>query len=201
MGTKPKSSSKKQTAADKRAEDRRTAMITWASFLAVPAVIAVLVGITITSEEDETTLTAAPDFTLTTTAGEQVSLDESLADGDTLLYFSMGLGCDGCFAQIPELDDVLAERDIEMLSIMVDPPEPVAAEEERFGVTQPILIDPDAQVSADYGMIGIYGHGDRPSHSFALVNQEGEVEWVRHYAEMFVEADAFVEELDAAVKG
>lgn len=193
MGTKPKSVNKHA--------DHRTAVLMWAGFLAVPIIIAVLVGLTIASEEEETAIAEAPAFTLTTTAGDQVSLEDSLGKGDTLLYFSMGLGCDGCFAQIPELEEVLAERDIEMLSIMVDPPEPVAAEEERFGVTDPILIDPDARVSADYGMIGVYGHGDRPSHSFALVNQEGEVEWVRHYAEMFVEAEALVEELDAAVQG
>lgn len=177
---------------------RRTAALMWAGFLAVPAALAGLVIATLVSEQDETSLGQAPAFTLTTTAGESVSLDDALEEGDTLLYFSMGLGCDGCFAQIPALDDVLVEHDLQMLSIMVDPPAPVAQEEQRFGVNDPILIDPDGQVSAAYGMIGIYGHNDRPSHSFALVNQEGQIKWVRHYAEMFVPADAFIEELEAA---
>jgi len=47
-------------------------------------------------------------------------------------------------------------------------------------------------------MVGIYGHGDRPSHSFALVRQSGEIAWVRHYAEMFVPAAVLLGELDAA---
>ncbi len=69
---------------------------------------------------------------------------------------------------------------------MVDPVDAVVHEAARFGIDTPILIDPDRAVSEAYGMIGIYGHGDRPSHSFALVSQDAEVAWVGHYAEMFV---------------
>jgi peroxiredoxin len=127
-------------------------------------------------------------------------LDEFLAEGDTLLYFSMGVGCDGCFAQIPELETALAERGVSLLSIMVDPAPMVAAEAARFGIETPILIDSGAQVSRDYGMLGVYGHADRPSHSFALVRRGGSIGWVRHYAEMFVPADALLAELDAALE-
>jgi len=56
-----------------------------------------------------------------------------------------------------------------------------------------------AKVSSAYGMVGIYGHSDRPSHSFALVRQDGEVAWVRHYAEMFVPAADLLGELDTAL--
>jgi peroxiredoxin len=111
----------------------------------------------------------------------------------------MGVGCDGCFAQIPEIEADLAERGLNLLSIMVDPAPMVAAEAARFGIETPILIDTDAQVSRDYGMVGVYGHADRPSHSFALVRQEGTITWVRHYAEMFVPSDALFSELDSAL--
>ncbi len=53
---------------------------------------------------------------------------------------------------------------------MVDPAPLVAAEAQRFGITNPILIDADRSVSRAYGMIGIYGHQGRPSDSFALVD-------------------------------
>jgi peroxiredoxin len=164
-------------------------------------VIATLVILTLVNQEETTELGEAPGFSLTTTAGEEVSLESSLAEGDTLLYFSMGLGCDGCFAQIPALEEALADRDIKMLSIMVDPAEPVAMEEKRFGVTDPILIDSDGEVSTAYDMVGVYGHNDRPSHSFALVNRSGNIKWVRHYAEMFVPPEALMAELEAAVAG
>jgi peroxiredoxin len=138
-------------------------------------------------------------FELATTDGQSVALDQALAKGDTLLYFSMGVGCDGCFAQIPEIEAAVAERGMTLLSIMVDPAPMVAAEAARFGINTPILIDSDTQVSQAYGMVGVYGHADRPSHSFALVRQNGTIGWVRHYAEMFVSSDALFTEMDSAL--
>jgi peroxiredoxin len=162
--------------------------------------LAILVAVSTVSETNDTGPEEAIQFELPTTAGETVALDETLAEGDTLLYFSMGVGCDGCFAQIPEIETALAERGLSLLSIMVDPAPMVAAEAARFGIQTPILIDDGAQVSRDYGMVGVYGHADRPSHSFALVRQDGTIGWVRHYAEMFVPADALLAELDAALE-
>jgi peroxiredoxin len=172
----------------------------WAGFAAAPLALAVLVAISVLSETDDATVERAIPFELSATDGQTVSLDESLARGDALLYFSMGVGCDGCFAQIPELEAGVAERGIAFLPVMVDPAPLVASEAARFGIERPILIDPGAQVSAAYGMVGIYGHGDRPSHSFALVRQSGEIAWVRHYAEMFVPAASLLDELDVALE-
>ena len=132
---------------------------------------------------------AAPAFDLPATDGANYTLDAVLTDGPALLYFSMGPGCDGCFAQIPEIQDTLTEEGITLVSVMVDPATLVAAEAQRFGITTPILIDADRSVSEAYGMIGIYGHSDRPSHSFALVDADGSITASKHYAEMFVPTD------------
>ena len=171
----------------------------WAGFAAAPLALAMLVAASVLSETDGADIDQAIPFELSAADGRTVSLDETLAQGDALLYFSMGVGCDGCFAQIPELDTVVAERGLSLVPIMVDPAPLVASEAARFGIEGPILIDPEAEVSAAYGMVGIYGHGDRPSHSFALVRQSGEIAWVRHYAEMFVPAESLLDELDAAL--
>ncbi|MBT8192342.1 MAG: redoxin family protein [Acidimicrobiia bacterium] len=137
----------------------------------------------------------APDFELPTTTGTRVSLDSVLADGDALLYFSMGVGCDGCFGQIPEIEDTLEAQGITLVSVMVQSPGQVAAEAARFGIDGPILIDADRSVSTAYDMIGVYGHNDRPSHSFALVSQDKTIKWVKHYATMFVPVDDFLNDL------
>ena len=179
-------------------KQRRTSAWRWTAFIAAPAILAILVAVSALSERDTTGPDQAAPFELTTSDGQTVSLDEALAGGDALLYFSMGVGCDGCFAQIPEIEDSVAERGLTLLPIMVDPAPQVAAEAARFGIERPILIDPGARISSAYGMVGIYGHGDRPSHSFALVRQSGEIAWVRHYAEMFVPAAVLLGELDAA---
>lgn len=175
---------------------RPTSPWRWVAFAAAPLAVVVLVVISAFTETKETSPQAAAPFELATTTGETVSLEETLTRGDALLYFSMGVGCDGCFAQIPEVEAALAQRNISLIPIMVDPAPLVAAEAARFGIDLPILIDPDGRVSTAYGMIGVYGHGDRPSHSFALVHQNGEVAWVRHYAEMFIPSQALLEELD-----
>ncbi|HEX9642864.1 MAG TPA: redoxin family protein [Acidimicrobiia bacterium] len=176
-----------------------TSVWAWVGFLSVPAILVALVVVSSLTEVGGTAPTQAVPFVLEGTDGRTVSLDQSLADGDALLYFSMGVGCDGCFAQIPELEAAVAERGLTLVPIMVDPPDAVAHEAARFGIDRPILIDQGARVASAYGMVGIYGHSDRPSHSFALVRQNGEVAWVRHYAEMFVAADALFAELDDEV--
>ena len=172
----------------------------WVGFAVAPLSLAILVGVSVVSEKDEDPVAEATSFELIGTDGRTASLEDSLAEGDALLYFSMGVGCDGCFAQIPELETAVTERGMSFVPIMVDPAPLVAAEAARFGIERPIFIDSGSTVSDAYGMVGIYGHGDRPSHSFALVRQSGEVAWVRHYAEMFVPADALFGELDAALK-
>jgi len=141
---------------------------------------------------------AAPEFDLMATDGSRYDLDTVLEDGEALLYFSMGPGCDGCFLQIPEVEDALARRGIRLVPIMVDPAVVVAGEAERYGISTPILIDSDRKVSNAYGMIGIYGHQDRPSHSFALVDQNRQVKWGRHYAEMIVSTEQLLADIDGS---
>lgn len=193
-------STKTRPRTTRRGPSPKTSLWRWIGFIAIPLALAILVAVSTLSETGDTGPDEAIQFELPTTAGDTVTLDETLAEGDTLLYFSMGVGCDGCFAQIPEIETALAERGISLLSIMVDPAPLVAAEAARFDIQTPILIDGGAQVSRDYGMVGVYGHTDRPSHSFALVHQDGTIGWVRHYAEMFVSADALLAELDAAIE-
>ena len=192
-----KKSARPRSASDD--QKRRASALRWFGFLLIPALLSLLVSISATTRTEQVAPDRASPFELIATNGEMISLEDSLVAGDALLYFSMGAGCDGCFAQIPELEQALNERGITLVPIMVNPPQVVEAEAVRFGIDQPILIDSDISVSRAYGMIGVYGHADRPSHSFALVRQSGEIAWVRHYAEMFVPAESLFDELDAAL--
>jgi len=178
---------------------QRSGWLLFALPLAVIVGLVIVAGITGTgtSETPET----ADGFLLPDSAGGMFRLADALKEGDTLLYFSMGVGCDGCFAQIPEITEVLNARGIRLASIMVDPSPAVAHEAARFRITDPILIDADRQVSQAYGMLGVYGHTDRPSHSFALVRQDGTVAAVQHYATMFVPADQLLADLGITTAG
>jgi peroxiredoxin len=171
----------------------------WLAFMVPFVAVGLLVAVaTVTRQDPPPPPTGgATDFTLPDTAGGTVALRELLAEGDTLLYFSMGVGCDGCFLQIPEIAAGLEHRGIALVPIMVDRADWLVAEAARLGVEMPIVVDADRTVSAAYGMLGQFGHGDGPSHSFALVQADGEIAWVRHYAEMFVPADRFFADLPA----
>ncbi len=139
----------------------------------------------------------APAFVLPDTTGATESLDEALAEGTdgVVVYFSMGVGCGGCFAQVPEISDALPSRGLRLVSIMVDDAEITRIEAERYGATTPIALDPDRSVSEAYGMLGAYGHGDRPSHSFALIGPDRTIREIVHYAEMFVPAEQLLTDL------
>ncbi len=166
--------------------------------LAIGAFVAVE---TLRPEPEPATIgSAAPEFELPDTAGGIQSLERALAEGTdgALLYFSMGVGCGGCFAQIPEIEPALSDRGIRLVSVVVDDPEITRIEAERYGATTPIALDPDRTVSEAYGMLGVYGHGDRPSHSFVRVTTDGTISDVRHYAEMFVPLDQLLADLDLA---
>lgn len=181
----------------KPARNRTKHTTRWLLFLAPVAAIVGLVIIGNLTSAEEDAAGEAVEFALPDTAGGTVSLTEILDERDALLYFSMGVGCDGCFLQIPEIAAELDRRGIELVPIMAGDPAWLAADAARLGVGMPIVVDVDLSVSEAYGMLGQYGHGNVPSHSFALVRRSGELAWVRHYAEMFVPADRFFAEMPA----
>lgn len=188
---------REERARQKRREQGRgdRSLLMWLLFL-LPLLLLLALVVGNRGGGDETAAGgSAPTFRLPTTLGTVIDLDEVLAERDALLFFSMGVGCDGCFAQIPEIVDELEELDVELVSVMVDPADAVHHEAQRFGITDPIAIDADRRVSEAYEMLGVYGHGDRPSHSFALVRQDGTIEKVHHYAEMFVPAAKVLDDL------
>lgn len=177
---------------------RRSRWTTWLGLLVPLAAVGALVATDALTDQPATAIGAtAPDFTLPDTTGDTESLDEALAEGTegVVVYFSMGVGCGGCFAQIPEITDTLASHGLRLVSVMVDDAEIARVEAERYGATTPIALDADRTVSEAYGMLGAYGHDDRPSHSFALIGPDRTVRDVRHYAEMFVPAEQLLSDL------
>ncbi len=196
----PKNRPSNPSSASPARKSRRVSPWAWVG-LAVPLVallVIIIVGSVAGEPGSALATQQAPRFTLSDTAGGTESLDEILAQGDALLYFSMGVGCDGCFDQIPEAAAGLAAQGIQLVPVMVDRPEMVAREAARFGITTPILIDESREVSDAYGMLGVYGHGDRPNHSFALVRADGTVAWVKHYATMFVPLEQLLTDMGRA---
>ena len=146
--------------------------------------------------------TAAPPFTMPSTAGSSVSLSD-LAGHNVLLYFNEGVGCDACFYQTLELEQAgaeLAEEDITLLPIVMNPVESVQGTLEQLGITTPYLIDVDGSVSEAYGVLGKGMHADLPGHGFVFIDATGKIRWQKEYPSMYASASEVLGAIDRFVR-
>lgn len=86
----------------------------------------------------------------------------------------------------------------QLISIATDPASQQAPESQALGITVPMLID-DGSVTKLYGADEFALANGEPSHTFALVNADGNVVWFRDYGApdnpertMYVEVDELV---------
>lgn len=149
----------------------------------------------------------APDFTLSSSEGGNVSLSD-LRGENVLLYFQEGLMCQPCFDQITDLEknaDALREAGIDrVVSITSDQVDNLAQKTSDMDLSTPVLSDPDLEViqaydANSYGMMG----DSRAGHSFLLVDTEGTITWRADYGgapdyTMFVPVEALLADLEAA---
>lgn len=125
---------------------------------------------------------AAPDFTLTTDTGEEVSLSD-LRGRKVIVYFypaAMTPGCTKQACDFTESLDSLRGAGYEVLGISPDKPAKLAKFRERDGLTITLLSDPDKQVMQSYGAYGekkLYGKVvEGVIRSTIVVDEEGKVE-------------------------
>ena len=104
----------------------------------------------------------APDFTLPSDRGEQVSLHD-LRGTKVVVYFYPAAMTPGCTTQACDFSDsidALHAQGYEVVGISPDKPEKLARFRERDGLTITLLSDPDKTVLMDYGAFGekkLYG--------------------------------------------
>lgn len=121
--------------------------------------------------------TPAPDFTLPSTAGEQVTLSK-LRGKRVLLAFFPAAFTGTCTAEMCEFTADITEyasRNAEVLPISVDqvPSLKVFAEQENVSV--PLLSDSRREVSRAYGVLDEEKFWAR--RAYVLIDEEGVVRW------------------------
>jgi len=105
---------------------------------------------------------SAPEFTLPTDSGDQLSLKE-LRGRNVVLYAYPSAMTPGCTKQACDFRDSLAglqAAGYEVVGISPDKPEKLAKFRERDGLTFPLVSDPDKTVLTAYGAYGekqLYG--------------------------------------------
>jgi len=129
----------------------------------------------------------APDFTLTSDAGEEVSL-QGLRGQKVIVYFYPAAMTPGCTKQACDFTDNLASlkaAGYEVLGISPDKPEKLAKFRERDSLTITLLSDPDKAVMKSYGAFGLkklYGKEvEGVIRSTFVVDEQGRIE-VAQYA-------------------
>lgn len=155
----------------------------------------------------------APEFTLTTTGGEEFDLG-ALRDKRVLLYFQEGIGCQPCWDQLtdiePRFDEFKALGIDEIATITTDPPDLLAQKVADEGITTPVMTDLDLTVSDEYSTPDYRMAGMSESfngHSFLLVDEEGMIEWRADYGgpttgnTMYVPVDNLLADMEEGMNG
>lgn len=79
-------------------------------------------------------------------------------------------------------DPAFQGLDVQLVSIAFDSPAELAQGALDFGITSiPLLTDTVHEVSEDYGVLQWAVASGEPGHTFILVNEKGEVVWIRDY--------------------
>ena len=129
---------------------------------------------------------AAPDFTLRSDSGEEVTLSE-LRGQKVIVYFYPAAMTPGCTKQACDFSDsldALQGAGYRVLGISPDSPEKLARFRERDGLTITLLSDPDRQALAAYGAFGekkLYGKiVEGVIRSTFVVDEDGRIEVARY---------------------
>jgi peroxiredoxin Q/BCP len=126
--------------------------------------------------------TPAPDFTLTSDTGEEVSLS-ALRGRKVIVYFYPAAMTPGCTKQACDFSDSLDSlqgKGYTVLGISPDKPEKLAKFREKDGLTITLLSDPSKETLVEWGAFGekqMYGKTVQGViRSTFVVDEDGKVE-------------------------
>lgn len=169
--------------------------LAWAVGLTVVVGIVAAMMLTSTPESSSQTKTA-PDFTLTDTDGDTVSLDDFRGE-NVVLYFSEGAGCQSCLVQMAEIEKNTKDFDklgVTVLPIVMNSREQITQDMAVNGVRTPFLLD-DGTVSDAYGTLGKGMHEGLPGHSFVLIDKQGQQRWYGEYPSMWLPPEQLLDQV------
>jgi peroxiredoxin len=70
---------------------------------------------------------------------------------------------------------------VAILSIALDPAADQAAAQQELGISSPMLVDENRQVSELYDVTKWAVASGEPGHTFILVDKDGNIAWMRDY--------------------
>ena len=96
---------------------------------------------------------------------------------------------------------------VEIVSIARDPANEQATAAQELGINVPMLVDADGQVTVIYDVMKYALANGEPSHTFVLINTNGDIAWLKDYGApdnpnrtMYVEINELYREVKNALE-
>ena len=122
----------------------------------------------------------APDFTAESSAGEAVSLADTLEDGPTVVLINRGHWCSFCAEQLQTFSEVAYDMwfhdNVDILPVVTDPVGKVTEMRDRYHLEFQLLVDPDGEVADQYSGTEETSHGVTGIASTYVVDEDGVIQ-------------------------
>lgn len=123
----------------------------------------------------------APDFTLDSTAGDTVTLSETLEDGPTVVLINRGHWCSFCAEQLQTFSEVSYDlwfnEGVDVLPVVTDELGPLTEMRDRFDLDIQLLADPDSEVVEQYSGTEQTSHGLTGVAATYVIDTDGTVRY------------------------
>jgi len=123
----------------------------------------------------------APEFTLETTAGGEVSLSDHLEDGPAVVRINRGHWCSFCAEQLQTFSemsyDLWFNDDVDARPVVTDPVPELVEMRDRFDFDFQLLADPDVEVADQYSGTEETSHGTTGIAATYVVDADGVVRY------------------------
>ncbi|AEH39229.1 peroxiredoxin family protein [Halopiger xanaduensis] len=121
----------------------------------------------------------APDFTLPSTAGNEVSLSDRLEDGPAIVIINRGHWCSFCAEQLQTFSEVSYDlwfnENVDVLPVVTDPLARVTEMRDRYDLEIQLQADPDGEVAEQYSGTEETSHGLTGISGVYVIDEEGTV--------------------------
>ena len=124
----------------------------------------------------------APDFTLTSTAGHEVTLSETLDDGPTVVILFRAAWCSFCAEQLGTFSDLAYDlwrnHQVDILPVSSDSVGNLVGMRDLYDLRLQLLSDPDFEVTRAYTeVVSDEEHGEYTRSGTFVVDTDGRVRY------------------------